>query len=259
MTSPETDNGTERPPSVPKGAYGTFLFVCGVGFVLMITGLVGYGVYGNRITTGLDLACAEASLDAGRKFEAAGKSTQAIQKYRQALGGNITDDGLRYRCGRSIGDLLFRDRRYREAVAAYRELPEAAFDNAGAYTGYVTALWRSEEGAEAIRLGKAWLAEAVAERNNEQESWARNILMRASDAEGDADSSLEHARRILAVDPSSDAGLYMAQVLRREGDVAGARVQVESYLKVCDNPALQKDARDLLKRLSAESASAGES
>ncbi len=253
MTTDSIQIVEETVPTIPQGAHQYFLGLSGAGFIVLMAALVGYGVYGERITSGLDEACAEAFLDAGQKLEAVGNHTQAIQKYRQALAGNIHDDALRHRCGRSIGDLLLREKRYGEAVAAYQVLPPEAFQEAGSYTGYVTALWSLGNTAEAIQLGTLWLNRAIEEANTEQELWARDILMRAADQSGDPATALEHGRRIIALDPGSDAGLYTAQVMQRQGDLPGARAQLEAFLAVCEKPALQKAAREVLATVNAAS------
>jgi len=251
MTTDSLQSMEETAPSIPQGAHQYFLGLSGVGFIVLLAALVGYGVFGERITSGLNEACAEAFLDAGQKLEAVGNHTQAIQKYRQALAGNIQDDDLRFRCGRSIGDLLLREKRYGEAVAAYQELPPEAFEQAGAYTGYVTALWSLGKTPEAMQLGALWLNKAIEEENTEQELWARDILMRATDQSGDPGSALEHGQRIIALDPASDAGLYTAQVMQRQGDLTGARAQLEAFLAVSEKPVLQKAAREVLAEVNA--------
>ena len=246
------DQPRHMPTAIPEGAHVTFLALSGVAFIVLVSFLVIYGIFGGQITADLDGACAEAALDAGRKLEATGNTNQAIQKYRQALGGVITDEKIRHQCGRSIGDLLFRDKRYDEAVAAYGDLSPEAFDSAGAYAGYVTALWRLGEKAEAARLGETWLGAALAEDNREQEAWARNILMRSADARGDTETALAHGAKLIALDPADEAGLYSAQILHRQGNLNAAQEQAEAFLNATENPALQQAARKLLETLTAE-------
>jgi tetratricopeptide (TPR) repeat protein len=253
------DQPSPAPPAIPEGAHVAFLALSGVGFIVLVSFLVVYGIFGAQFTAGLDGACAEAALDAGRKLEATGNTNQAIQKYRQALGGVITDEKLRHQCGRSIGDLLFRDKRYDEAVAAYQSLSPEAFASAGAYAGYVTALWRLGEKEEATRLGETWLAAALAEENLEQEVWARNILMRSADAQGDAETALEHGAKLIAMNPADEAGLYCAQILSRQGNLGAALEQAEAFLNATENPALQQSARKLLESLTTEKARVGTS
>ncbi|MCF6286233.1 MAG: tetratricopeptide repeat protein [Candidatus Hydrogenedentes bacterium] len=253
MAVSDTVETMEMPPSLPRGAQRVFLVVGGVGFIILVACLVAYGVFGERITAGLDDACAEASLDAGLKMEMAGNSTQAILKYRQALAGTIADDELRYRCIRSIGDLLYRDKRYSEAVAMYRQLPAEAFDTSGAYAGYSGALWSLGEAEEALQLSEPWLALALKEGNVEQEVWARESIMRGARVRGDVETEMAQCRRIIAVAPCDDAVLRMAVMEHDQGDVPAARQRLEAFLKDCDNPAWKKSARTLLEKWTGES------
>ena len=253
MTAIDMDTLPAQSPELPGAAPRTFLILSVVAFVAMTGALIFYGIFGERITSGLDQACAEAALDAGRKLEANGNSAQAIQKYRQALAGNISDDGERYRCGLAIGDILFRDRRYGEALAAYRELPPAAFDTAGAYAGYVGALWNAGEELEATRKAEAWLALAQEEANTEQEVWARTILKRAAESRNDTEAILEQCRGIVAVDPGHRVNLDLARLLDAQGDTAGARALLEALLSISQDAALKRAAQDQLTALGSES------
>jgi len=259
MTATDTAHAIETAPDLPRGAHGVFTGLSAAGFLVLIAGLVGYGVFGERITDGLDQACAEASLDAGRKLEAQGHTAQAIQKYRQALGGHIADEGERFRCGLSIGDLLYRDRQYNEALAAYRELPEGAFATAGAYAGYVGTLWQLGEVDEALRLTEPWLALALEEGNGEQEVWARKIQLRAAEGRGDTAAALDHYRAIAAVAPGDESALTLARLLAEQGDIAGARAHLERFHALAVNPAHKESARKQLDALEGTPAAPGQS
>ena len=68
MTTDSLQSMEETAPSIPQGAHQYFLGLSGVGFIVLLAALVGYGVFGERITSGLNEACAEAFLDAGQKL-----------------------------------------------------------------------------------------------------------------------------------------------------------------------------------------------
>lgn len=257
MTDTTTDSQTDATPELPRGTHEVFLGVSGVAFVALVLCLVGYQVFGAQLIAGLDEACAEAAFDAGQKFEAAGNLPQAVLKYRQALDGQFKNDELRFMCGRAVGDLLFRQDRYTEAIEAYDALPEAAFSSAGAYTGYVTALWRSGDVPAARELGEIWLARAEAEAAPQQAVWARNVLMQIARDEGDDARALDLGEQILAVEPGNDAAITVARILRDLGRYDDARARVEAMLTHTDSPALRSAGRSLLEQLAADGAGAG--
>ncbi len=253
MTQSNVDIPVELSPGVPGGSHVLFLGLCGIAFLAMAASLVGYGIFGERITVGLSEACAEAALDSGQKLEALGNTPQALQKYCQALKGNLADERARFQCGLAIGDILFRDQRYSEALVAYRALPESGFVTAGAFAGYVGTLWNVGDKEEALRLTLTWLALAEEEGNIEQEVWARRKLAQVAEEAGDEAASLTHYRRIAEIAPTDGMVIQMARVLARQGDVAGAQQVLEDFLNRTENPAHKKTARELRATLSPES------
>ena len=44
MTATATEKALETPPTLPPGAHGVFLGLSGIAFILLVAGLVGYGV-----------------------------------------------------------------------------------------------------------------------------------------------------------------------------------------------------------------------
>lgn len=256
MNDPQRDTTALAPP---KGAQEVFWGMGGIAFVVLIACLGVYRAFGAQLTAGLDEACAEASFDAGQKLEAGGNLAQAVQKYRQAMQGQFANDTLRWQCGLAIGDLLFKQDRFDEAVEAYKILPEQAFDRAGAYTGYVTALWRAGKLDEAARLGGVWLQLAEQAAQQDQQVWARNVLMQVAQANGDLEGALAQGRIILSLDPGSDARVTVARILRNQGKLAEAREHAEVLVKDSNSPTLQRAGRQLLEQLSADAARKGSS
>lgn len=259
MTDRQPDSPEEEAPIPPKGAQEVFWGLGGVAFVAMILCLGVYRVFGAQLTAGLDEACAEASYVAGQKMEAGGNLAQAVQKYRQALEGRFASEALRTQCGLAIGDLLFKQERFGEALAAYRALPAEAFGRAGAYTGYVTALWRAGNLDEAARLGAVWLQLAEKDGQKDQQVWARNVLMQVANAKGDLDGALAQGDAILALEPGNDARVTVARILRGQGKLDEAKAHAEALVKNTESPSLQRAGRQLLEQLSADAARKGTS
>lgn len=259
MSAEDPETAADPAPVLPKGAHEVFLGIGGIAFIVLVLCLVGYKVFGAQLTAGLDQACAEAYFVAGQKYEAGGNLAQAVLKYRQALDGQFKNDELRYMCGRAVGDLLFRQDRFEEAIEAYRSLPDAAFGSSGAYTGFVTALWRAGDLTRAKHLGEIWLEKAEAESDATQQLWARNVLMQVTYTEKDFGAALEYGRRILEQAPGNDAAITVARVLRDQGQYAEARACVETMLQNTESPALRRAGRQLLERVAAEGARAGSS
>ncbi len=259
MTEVQQKDAEEQAPMAPRGAQEIFWGLGGIAFVAMILCLGIYRVFGAQLTAGLDEACAEAAFDAGQKLEAGGNLAQAVQKYRQAMEGQFASEDLRTQCGLAIGDLLFRQERFEEALEAYQVLPEQAYGRSGAYTGYVTALWRAGKLDEAARLGAVWLQLAEKEGQPDQQVWARNVLMQVANANGDLEGALAQGKAILALKPDSDARVTVARILRGQGKLEEARAHAETLVKSTESPALQQAGRQLLEQLAADAARQGAS
>lgn len=259
MTTAEIDSTREQAPIAPKGAQEIFWGLGGIAFIAMILCLGVYRVFGAQLTAGLDEACAEAAFDAGQKLEAGGNPAAAVQKYRQAMEGQFASEDLRTQCGLAIGDLLFKQDRFEEALEAYQALPETAFGRSGAYTGYVTTLWRAGDFDEAARLGAVWLQLAEKEGQQDQQVWARNVLMQVAHAKGDLEGALTQGNAILALEPGSDARVTVARILRGQGKFDEARAHAEALVKNTESPTLQRAGRQLLEQLSTDAARQGTS
>lgn len=242
---------------VPKGAHETFLLLGGLLFVFFVGFVWAYGVYGKTITEGLDALCAEAAFQSGRKLEDRGLSALAVVRYRQAMEGRFANEETRLMCGRAIGDALMRQQRYAEAIAAYEALPPQAYRASGAYTGWVTSLWREGRLDDAKQQAKRWMELAQAEGNAEQESWAQHVLMRVAEDEGRPEDALVHGLEMLRLAPDSDAHMHLVRILRGMGRYAEAKGHLEAYLAHGSNPILREEAERVLPevaRLAAEQA-----
>ncbi|MBI2423850.1 MAG: tetratricopeptide repeat protein [Candidatus Hydrogenedentes bacterium] len=246
-----SDNIATPPATVlPKSAYETFLVLCGAAFLLVAAVIFAYGRYGSVLADGLDEACAEAAFLSGQRLEALGNNDQAIRRYRQALEGRFSDPERRHMCGRAIGDLLVRENRFTEAVEAYTQLPVEAFSAAGAYTGYVTALWREGRFTEAGQLGNTWLKKAQEAQDTTQQAWACDALMRICEQTGRLEEALAHGMRAVELQPASSVRLDLARLFQRLGRSQEAREQVEQLLSVSQDTQILDAARKLLPTIS---------
>lgn len=237
----------------PSGAQEWFIGLAAVAFMGMASFIFAYGLYGEVLTDGLDQACAEAALLAGQGLEEAGNYEPALLRYREAMAGHFADPNRRYDCGIAIGDLLMRQQRYAEAVAAYEDLPQEAFRTAGNYTGYVTALWRGGELENAERIGLRWLEMAQADRNDQQIEWANATLLRIAEAQGNYPAAIAYGEAVVAGNPSSDAQLILARIRAHQGDEAGALAAIDAFIASSTDGKLLSDARRLRERIAGQS------
>ena len=234
---------------MPRGAYETFIIVAAFGFLLLSGFTFAYGRYGERFSGGLDAACAEAAFQAGRKFEQRGNNAGALVRYRQAMEGRFKKESQRLMCGRAIGDLLHKQHRYSEAIAEYEKLPAEAFNEPGAYTGYVTSLWREGRLTEAREKGRVWLELANWAKDEDQQIWARHALMRIAEEDGRHQDALTHGEAMLAIRPAGDAHMHLVRVLRAMNRHQEARGHAAAYLESGDDPKLREEAQSLLPLL----------
>ncbi len=237
--------------TMPHGAYATFLGIAGIGFVLLLGVVFAYGVHGERLTAGIDTACAQAAFAAGKKMEALGNYDEALVLFRRALEGRFRDKERQYMCGRSIAELYVRLGRYEDAIDAYQSLPPEALTSPGALTGYVSALYRTGKYAEAERLGRQWRQQAEAAQDRQQLVWAHHILGLIYRETHRPDAMLPHFRAVREVDPGNEANLAIAQVLRQEGLYEEALAQVDALLAHAPQGHLHKQATDMRAQIAA--------
>jgi tetratricopeptide (TPR) repeat protein len=254
MNDPQLESSPGDALIAPKGAHEIFLGLGGVAFVAMIACLVVYRVFGAQITAGLDEACSEAWYDAGQKLATDGNYAQAVEKYRKAMNGLFSSEAKRLECGLAIGDLLFRLKRYGEAVEAYEALPASAFAHAGAYTGYVTALARMGRPDEVLRLGALWMAAADGEKKHDQQVWARENLMRAAQTTGDVKGALGYGLGILEIEPEHGVRATVARILFDQGKLDEAKSHAEILARHPDNKTMQREGRKLLEQIAGSRA-----
>ena len=241
MTAEETP---EQPSSL-KGAYGAFLGVAAAGYLGIMLFVFAFGMYGERLTQGVDAACAEAAFQSGKEAEAQGNIDLAIQRYHQALEGTFADPARRHECGRSIGDALFRLGRYQEAADAYRRLPPEAFSKPGHWAGYVTSVWYAGDYRETERLGKAWLAMADAENDTKQQVWANYTLGNLYERQKKLHKALQYYRAASEHKPEGQAGIMVARMLNRMDRRAEAVEQLDAFLALVPSGELHQSAQRL--------------
>lgn len=149
-------------------------------------------------------------------------------------------------CGRALGDLLRQEQRYDEAVAVYRSLPPAAFSFAGAYAGYVDALFHQGAHAEAERLARRWLGMARAEQEARQMEWANAVLFNITRERGETETAMAHARAAIEANPESNLALPLAEMLHAQGRTAEAKERLAAFLDVTGDAKLRIEAEQLL-------------
>jgi len=228
-----------------------WLFAAGAG-VIFVVFVWFLGRRGEDFVGNLDKACAEVAFHAGKKYEERGNYDQAIASFRDAFEGEFRDPALRWMCGRSIGDLLYRQGRYADAIDAYDALPAEAFEAAGSYAGYVGALVKEGDVERAEELGLVWLGKARAEQADDQITWALVALGTLYKDKGAYDKALPLLKEAAERDPDSHVPINVAQVLAAEGKRDEAVVYLQQVL---DNPAASSyhgDARVLLDELDGE-------
>lgn len=232
--------------------YRAFWAVTAFGGVLLTIFILILSFLGAEITEKLDVVTAERAFQAGKKFEAQGDTARAIQRYREALAMDFHYGAQRVACGLSLGDLLVQERRYEEAVQAYLRLPEMAFDRAGALTGYVTALQRKGDLEEAERLGEIWLDKAKQEQNPKQLLWAYSALGAICRQQKRLPAALVHYRAAASLDPKSQAAVFVAHILREQGEKEEALRQLDGFLSRAVDGRLREDAVALREQIAFE-------
>lgn len=251
--SDETDKES-RAGEAPRGAYEVFLGIAAAAFLLFVGFVFAFGYWGEEVVAGLDTACSEAVFDAANKLLREGHDELAIQRFRQALGGRFADPERRFMCARALGDLLKKHERCDEAIEVFRALPPEAFSFAGAYAGFVDALWKQGNLSEAEKMGKVWLAKAEAERDGEQIEWANSILLRVAEKHGRLEEAVSYGRAALASNPKSDAGLIVARLLHRLGRKDEALEQLDTFLAHSENAKLRPEAEQFRRQLTENTA-----
>jgi len=241
----------EGPVDLPRGALPALVVLAVAAVAVMSGALVAYGVYGERITEGLDEACAAAYFEAGREYEETGNYDKAVQQFQLALDGQFASEAMRYRCGRSLGELLTRQRRYAEAVTAYERLPEAAFTEPGSLTGYATSLWYAGRNDEAKRMAERWLALAESAEDNQQTSWALDLSIRIAQEAGNTNAIIEYGERAVAIDPVCSARIPLANALHDAGRTEDALRHLEDFIAKSENEKLLVDAKQARARIGA--------
>ncbi len=247
-----TEDVAESARLNPPGAFTAFLIAAAVAYVGMLVFVFAFGMYGDTLTAGVDTACAEAAFQGGKRAEGIGNYDLAVQRYRQALAGHFSEKSREYECGRSLGEVLLRLGRYEESVDTYKTLPPEAFSLPGHWTGYVSALFRAEEYEEARRLGIVWLAKAQAAKDRQQEQWASAILGDTEEHFGKLDEALKYYRMAAAAAPESDAGIRVADVLKKLGKNSEALQELDAFLSRVGTGPLHEHAARLKEEYAQE-------
>lgn len=225
-----------------RHVYVTFLLLGGLVSLAFCGFVCVFGYYGEAVTAGIDRACAESAFQSGKRYEALGNLEDAARQYRLALVGRFGDTSHEHICRLSLGDVLVRLNRYEEAVEAYDQLHETAFDLSGKFTGYVTALARSGRLDKAERLGRLWLEMAHAENNGRQVIWASSTLGQLCEGAKRYDEAINFYGEASAVNPECEANVWMANVLRLQGRDREALALLDRFLTVAPTGQLRESA-----------------
>lgn len=234
---------------IPVGAPRAFFGIVAIAFVCLTGFVFAYGVYGEKLTAGVDVACARASFVAGKRMEKLGNYDAAVAQLLRAMQGRFDDPEASYLCARSIGELYLRMGRYSDAVDVYRGLAPEAFTAAGSITAYVTALYRKGDYEEAERLGKVWLEKATAENDVVQMTWSNHTLGLVYLETGRIDQALPYFRAVSEIDPANRANLDIAYVLDQHGRYEEALAQLDALLAHTSPGLLQNEAGELRNQI----------
>jgi len=230
-------------PAQTAGAYWAF---CGLGALALLfvaAFVIVFGFYGETVTAGVDVACAESAYKSGKKFEEQGNLEQAIQRYRQALQGRFPDKARAYECGRSIGDVLLKQGRYSEAVNVYRKLHDEALASAKSMPGYVNALRGNGNYGEAERVGRDWLARARTENDEKQLYWANAMLGRICWEQEKLGDALNYFRDAVAMDEATIENVHIAQILRKQKKLDAALKHLEDVMTKVGSGLVHEEAK----------------
>ncbi|EFK96636.1 peptidase S41 [sediment metagenome] len=229
----------------------TFLLLGGLASLAFCGFVCVFGYYGEVVTAGIDKACAESAFQSGKRYEALGNLEGAVRQYRLALVGRFGDESHEHVCRLSLGDALVRLNRYEDAVEAYDQVPEMAFDRSGTFTGYVTALARSGEPEKAEFLGERWLGRARAEGDKQQVVWASSILGQLCEGGGRLVEAAAYYNEASTLNPSCEAGVRLAKLLRLQGRKQDALVHLDRFLTDAPVGPLREDAIRMREEIAA--------
>lgn len=233
MTTPETTIVNDLPPDdtdEAQSAYLSFLGVAAVGYVAILAFIFAFGLFGERMTAGIDDACAEASFQGGQKALTFGNYELAIRRFRRALEGQFPDRQREYDCGRSLCETLWRLERYDEAVDAYRALPAAALSEPGHFAAYASSLRRAGHAAEAERVARQWLDMASKANDATQQMWAYGTLGGICQDAKRLEDALGYYRAGAALGANSELVLNLAEALHSLGRDAEAVTELDGFV-----------------------------
>jgi len=233
--------------------YTVFVKLAAVAFGLVMLFIVVYALLGGRFYQNIAFLLADPSYEAGKRLEMVADYRGAERFYRSALTGKFKSKEREYLCRLSLGDMLFRQQRYSEAVEIYNEIPADDFTAAGAYAGYVGALWREGHYDEAKRLGKIWLDKSESADDVQQREWAHYTLGCIYRKTNQPDEALAHYRAVAKLNPESRAKIDIARILHGQGQDVEALRWLDELLSVLRTGNLYEQARALHAQIAGQS------
>jgi tetratricopeptide (TPR) repeat protein len=253
-TQEATISAGEETADQYSGAYFSFLILAAMAYVLMLGFVFAYGIFGEKLTAGVDSACAEAAFKAGKEQEVLGNYDLAIQRYRQALQGTFPDIERQYQCQRSIGELESLLGRYEEAIQWYRSLPADALSQPGHYAAFVTAL-RQAGNEDAVSVAAHWADCAAAVGDVRQQVWAHTTMGQILEEKQRPDEAFAAYEDAVRLDGQCQAVILSAKILQARGKQQEAVARLDEFLERVKSGQLHEDAAKFKKDWQAESGS----
>lgn len=223
-------------------AHAAMWAVTAIASVVLVGFVCAFGLYGEQLTQGVDIACADAAFQWGKRHEQLGNIQQAVRYYRQALTGHVLSTHEMHECAISLGNVLCRQQLYEEAVEAYSLVPEEAYVTAGSLTGYVKSLRLSKRFDKAERLAHIWLDKARDEKDYTQALWANAALGHIYKATNHPERALTYFMEATAIDSTSPAAIHAARLLHEQGKREEALTHIDAFLQRVTTGRLHDDA-----------------
>jgi tetratricopeptide (TPR) repeat protein len=171
----------------------------------------------------------------GRAYLAAGKPADAIEQLRMVLSMTSSSDEAHVTAIGFLGDALFAQQKFADALPYYRTFVAARPRDSGAMTNYAITLAETGDASGAI----AAFHRAV--DINPADTTARRNLAKALFNQGRVDEAEAETRSLLQVQPSDSVGHdLLGRALASKGRLSEARAEFER--------ALASDPRDAQAR-----------
>src|SRR5262245_55788689 len=186
--------------------------------------------------------------DEGVALSSAGKHSEAVAKFNEAIAVNATC----YDCYNNIGYSYAQLKDWDKAEAAYKKSTELKPDDATAHSGLATVYnaerkfdLAAEEGAKATQLSSTLSAGGGGGSADAQ--YNQGVILWNAGKIADAKKAFESA---VAANPNhAEAHYQLGMALVNEGNMAGAATEFETYLKLAPEGPNAATAKSLVAQL----------